>query len=120
MNIKPIRTEQDYQAALSLVEPLFDKENELTQEELDFFEVMVTLIENYEAKHYPIDPPNPIDAIKFRMEQAGLNIKDLEGIIGKPNRVSEIFNQKRPLTLNMIRNIHQKMGISADILIQSV
>ncbi|MCT8555340.1 transcriptional regulator [Glaesserella parasuis] len=120
MNIKPLRTEQDYQEALSLIEPFFDKEDELTQDELDYFDVMVTLIENYEAKHYPIDPPTPIEAIKFRMEQEGLNIKDLDGIIGKPNRVSEVFNKKRPLTLNMIRNIHYKMGISADILIQTV
>ena len=118
MNIKPIKNEQDYQQALALVEPYFAREDELNEQELDFFDVMVTLIEAYEAKHYPIDPPTPIEAIKFRMEQEGLKIKDLDGIIGKPNRVYEIFNKTRPLTLNMIRNIHQKMGISADILIQ--
>lgn len=116
MNIKPIKTEADYQAALLNIEPYFDLE-EMTEEQRDYFEIMLVIIEDYEAKHYPIDPPDPIEAIKFRMEQQGLEIKDLEGIIGKPNRVYEIFNKTRPLTLNMIRNIHKKMGISADILI---
>ncbi|QIW15545.1 transcriptional regulator [Pasteurellaceae bacterium RH1A] len=117
MDIKPIKTEEDYQKALQIIEPYFDREN-LSEDEADYFEVMLTLIEKYEARHFPIDPPNPIEAIKFRMEQEGLEIKDLEGIIGKPNRVYEVFNKTRPLTLNMIRNIHQKMGISADVLIQ--
>lgn len=116
MNIKPIRTEADYQAALRNIEPYFDLE-QMTEEQQDYFEIMLALIEAYEAKHYPIEPPDPIEAIKFRMEQQGLEIKDLEGIIGKPNRVYEIFNKTRPLTLNMIRNINKKMGISADILI---
>ncbi|MCK3655982.1 transcriptional regulator [Pasteurellaceae bacterium Macca] len=117
MNIKPIRTEQDYQNALKAIEPLFDKEV-LPPEEEDFFEVMLTLIENYEAKHYPIDLPDPIEAIKFRMEQQGIEIKDLDGIIGKPNRVYEILNKTRPLSLNMIRQLHSKLGIGAEILIQ--
>lgn len=116
--IKPIRNEQDYQVALKVVEPFFDKET-FTSEEADYFDVMLTLIENYENKHYPIDLPDPIEAIKFRMEQEGLAIKDLESTIGKPNRVYEIFNRTRPLTLNMIRRIHQQMGISADVLIQA-
>ncbi len=116
MNIKPIKTEADYQAALLNIEPYFDLE-QMTEEQQDYFEIMLTLIEAYEAKHYPIDPPDPIEAIKFRMEQQGLEIKDLGEIIGKPNRVYEIFNKTRPLTLNMIRNINKKMGISADILI---
>ena len=116
MNIKPIRTEADYQAALRNIEPYFDLE-QMTEEQQYYFEIMLALIEAYEAKHYPIEPPDPIEAIKFRMEQQGLEIKDLEGIIGKPNRVYEIFNKTRPLTLNMIRNINKKMGISADILI---
>lgn len=80
---------------------------------------MVTLIENYESKHYPIAQPDPISAIKFRMEQEGLTVKDLELVIGKSNRVYEILNKTRPLSLNMIRNIHKHLGISADILIQS-
>ena len=91
--IKPIRNEQDYQAALKIVEPFFDKET-FSSDEADFFDVMLTLIENYEAKHYPVDLPDPIEAIKFRMERT------------------------RPLTLNMIRKIHQHMGISADVLIR--
>lgn len=81
---------------------------------------MISLIEDYENKHHHITPPAPIEAIKFRMEQEGLVIKDLEGIIGKPNRVYEIFNKTRSLTLTMIRRIHKKMNISADILIQTV
>ncbi|MEZ7765867.1 transcriptional regulator [Haemophilus parahaemolyticus] len=116
--IKPIRNEQDYQAALKIVEPFFDKET-FSSDEADFFDVMLTLIENYEAKHYPVDLPDPIEAIKFRMEQEGLAIKDLDTIIGKPNRVYEVFSRTRPLTLNMIRKIHQHMGISADVLIRS-
>lgn len=119
MNITPIRTEQDYKQALKAIEPLFDREEELTGEELDYFDVMISLIENYESKHYHIELPDPIEAIKFRMEQQGLEIKDLDGIIGKPNRVYEIFNKTRPLTLNMIRQLHSKLGIGADILIQA-
>ncbi|TCP96916.1 HTH-type transcriptional regulator/antitoxin HigA [Cricetibacter osteomyelitidis] len=85
LTIKPIKTEQDYKQALKEIEPLFDIEDELTAEQADFFEVMLALIENYESKHYPIDPPDPIEAIKFRMEQEGLQVKDMENIIGKPN-----------------------------------
>ncbi|MGY4675270.1 helix-turn-helix domain-containing protein [Ursidibacter arcticus] len=120
MNIKPIRTEQDYKQALKAIEPYFDKEEELTGDELDYFEVMITLIENYESKHYHVDLPDPIQAIKFRMEQEELTIKDLEPIIGKTNRVYEILNKKRPLSLNMIRNIHKNLGIGADVLIQAI
>lgn len=87
MNIKPIRTEQDYEAALRAVEPMFDNEPEMNTPEGDFFEVMCLLIEEYEKKHYPIEPPSPIEAIKFRMEQQGLTVKDLEPAIGKSNRV---------------------------------
>ncbi|WP_386686055.1 MULTISPECIES: helix-turn-helix domain-containing protein [unclassified Lonepinella] len=118
MNIKPIRTEQDYNQALKAVEPLFNKET-LTANELDFLDVTTTLIENYEAKHYPIDLPDPIEAIKFRMEQQGLEIKDLDNIIGKPNRVYEVFNKTRPLSLNMMKKLHSKLGIRADILLQA-
>lgn len=120
MNIRPIRTEADYQQALKTVEPYFDKEDELTDAELDYFEVMLTLIENYENKHYPIALPDPIQAIKFRMEQEGLTVKDLEPAIGKSNRVYEVLNKTRPLSLNMIRNIHKQLGIGAEVLIQAV
>ena len=119
MNITPIRTEQDYQQALKAIEPYFDREEELSADELDYFDIMLTLIENYESKHYPIEQPDPISAIKFRMEQNGLTVKDLEPMIGKSNRVYEILNKTRPLSLKMIRNIHQHLGSSADILIQT-
>lgn len=120
MNITPIRTEADYQQALKTIEPYFDREEELTESELDYFEIMLTLIENYESKHYPIELPDPIQAIKFRMEQDGLTVKDLEPIIGKSNRVYEVLNKTRPLSLKMIRNIHQHLGIGADVLIQAI
>lgn len=119
MNITPIRNEVDYQNALKAIEPLFDREEELTREEMDFFEIMLSLIENYENKHYQIELPDPIEAIKFRMAQQGLEVKDLDGIIGKPNRVYEVFNKTRPLSLNMIRNLHNKLGIGADVLIRA-
>ena len=111
MNIKPIRTEDDYQAALRAVGPMFDDEPALNTREGDYFEVMCLLIAEYERQHYPIDPPTPIEAIKFRMEQQGLTVKDLEPAIGKPNRVYEILNGTRSLTLPMIRRLHLQFGI---------
>lgn len=118
--IKPLRTEADYQDALKLLGAFFDSNpDNATQEEADYFEVLADLINIYESAHYPIEPPEPIEAIKFRMEQLGLEIKDMDGIIGKPNRVYEVFNGKRPLTLAMIRRIHDKLGISADVLIRA-
>ncbi len=86
MSIKPIRTEQDYQEALKAVASLFDNQPEIGTPEFAHMEVMVLLIEVYEAEHYPIDPPDPIEAIKFRMEQSGLMVKDLETAVGKINR----------------------------------
>jgi HTH-type transcriptional regulator/antitoxin HigA len=117
MEIKPIRTEQDYEAALAAVAPFFDAEPEPGSIEADRFEIMVMLIEAYEAKHYSIDPPDPIEAIKFRMEQAGLKVKDLEPMIVRSNRVYEVLSGKRPLTLPMIRRLHRGLGISAESLI---
>ncbi|EKT54007.1 helix-turn-helix domain-containing protein [Providencia rettgeri Dmel1] len=111
MKIKPIRTEQDYEAALLAVSPMFDNEPALNTPEGDYFEVMCLLIEEYEKRHYPIEAPNPIEAIKFRMEQQGLTVKDLEPAIGKANRVYEILNGKRNLTLPMIRRLHYQFGI---------
>jgi HTH-type transcriptional regulator/antitoxin HigA len=118
MNIKPIRTEQDYQEALKAISPLFDNQPEIDTPEFDYMEVMVLLIEAYETKHHPIDPPDPIEAIKFRMEQSGLTVKDLEPAIGKSNRVYEVLSRKRSLTLPMIRNLHGMFGIPADVLIK--
>lgn len=116
--IHPIRTEADYQAALQLVAPYFDDEPELDSEAGAHFEAMVTLIEAYEAKHYPIDPPDPVDAIKFRMEQQGLKPKDLEPMIGRRNRVYEVLNGKRKLTMAMVWKLHTGLGIPAESLIR--
>lgn len=119
LNLHPIRTDADYRAALRQVERLFDapEEPDPDSEEGAFFEALITLVQAYERKHYPIDPPDPIEAIKFRMDQSGLAIKDLEPLIGKSNRVYEVLNRKRPLTLAMIRRLHQSLGIPAHVLI---
>jgi len=119
MEIRPIRTDTDYKAALKAVSPYFDHEPEIGTEDADRFEVMLALIQVYEAKNYPIDPPDPIEAIKFRMEQQGLSVKDLEPYIGQLNRVYEVLNYKRPLTLRMIRRIHDGLGIPAEVLIRA-
>ena len=118
--LHPIRTEADYQAALKRAEVFFDAEEEPdpNSEEGAYFEALITLIQAYEAKHYPIDPPDPIDAIKFRMEQQGLTVKDLVPMIGQPNRVYEVLARRRPLTLPMIRRLHTQLGISAGVLIR--
>lgn len=116
MNIKPIRTEQDYEAALSAVEPFLIMNQHLIRQRA-IFEVMCLLIEEYEKRHYPIEPPTPIEAIKFRMEQQGLTVKDLEPAIGKSNRVYEILNGTRNLTLPMIRRLHAQFGIPLESLI---
>lgn len=117
MDIHPIRTKADYEKALKAVSPYFDNVPEEGTEEADRFEILVTLIEAYESKHYPLDKPDPVEAIKFRMEQAGLSVKDLEPIIGRSNRVYEVLNRKRPLTLAMIRRLHRHLGIPAAILV---
>jgi HTH-type transcriptional regulator/antitoxin HigA len=118
MDIRPIRTDQDYRAALKEVSAWFDHEPEPGTLEGDRFDVMVTLIEAYESKHFPVDLPNPIDAIKFRMEQSGLTEKDLEPAIGRSNRVYEILNGKRALTLPMVWKLHSMFGIPAESLIK--
>lgn len=118
MNIRPIRSEEDYRAALTQAEIFFDAEPDPDSPEGEFFEVLITLIEAYETKHYPIAPPDPIEAIKFRMDQMGLAPKDLEPMIGQRNRVYEVLNRKRPLTLKMIWKLHEQLGIPADALIQ--
>ncbi len=115
MNIKPIRTEQDYKLALKRVESLMDAE--FGTEDFDELEVLTTLIESYEAKHFTIDTPDPIEAIKFRMEQEGLRQKDLVEIFGNKVRVSEVLNKKRRLTLDMIRNINHDLHIPLESLL---
>jgi HTH-type transcriptional regulator/antitoxin HigA len=116
MDIKPIRTEADYDRALRRVEELWDSAEGST--ESDEVDILTTLIEAYEREHYPIDLPDPVEAIKFRLEQTGKNSRALIGIIGQRTRVYEVMRGKRPLSLNMIRNLHEKLDIPADVLIQ--
>ena len=116
MNIKPIKNEADYQAALREIETLMMAS--LNTPKGDKLDVLVTLVEDYERKHYQLDLPDPVEAIKFRMEQDGLTAKDLEPMIGKRNRVYEILNKKRPLTLKMIWRLHEALGIPAESLIK--
>ena len=118
MEIRPIHTEADYKAALREVAAYFDNEPEPFTPDGDRFEVLLTLVEAYETRHFPIDLPDPVEAIKFRMEQAGLTPKDLVPAIGQLNRVYEVLNRKRPLTLNMIWRLHEKFGIPAESLIR--
>lgn len=117
MNIHPIRTKADYKRALREVSAYFNAEPEPGSEDGDRFEILTTLVEAYEAKHFPIEAPDPIEAIRFRMEQGSLTVKDLVPSIGQPNRVYEVLNGKRGLTLEMIRNLHRNFGISAESLI---
>lgn len=120
MNIHPIHTDEDYRAALQNVSALFDNEPEPGTPEGDYFDIMITLIEAYESKNFPTDLPNPIDAIKFRMEQSGLSASDLAPAIGRTNRVYEVLNGKRALTLPMIWKLHELFGIPAESLIKPV
>jgi HTH-type transcriptional regulator/antitoxin HigA len=119
MSIQPIRTDDDYRAAMREISAYFDNEPEPATPEGDRFEILLTLAEAYEAKHFPVDLPDPVEAIKFRMEQVGLTANDLEPMIGRSNRVYEILNRKRPLTLAMIRKLHDGLGIPAESLIRS-
>ena len=116
--VRPIRTDADYRAAPALVAPYFDDEPEIDSDAGAHFEAMLTLIEAYEAKHYPMSPPDPIEAILFRMEQQGLKPKDLEPMIGQRNRVYEVLNRKRKLTLAMVWRLHVGLGIPAESLIR--
>lgn len=118
MDIRPIRTKADYKAALREVSAYFDNEPEPRTPEGDRFEVLLTLVVAYEAKHFPVELPDPVEAIKFRMEQAGLTPKDLVPAIGRLNRVYEILGRKRPLTLSMIWRLHERFGIPAESLIR--
>jgi HTH-type transcriptional regulator/antitoxin HigA len=114
--IKPIRNEDDYREALSRIEVLMNaRENTPEGDQLD---VLATLVEAYERKMYPIDLPDPVEAIKFYMEQNEMTPKDLEPVIGRINRVYEVLNHTRPLTLKMIRNLHGHFGIPAESLIK--
>lgn len=116
MQPKVIKTETEYESALAHVATLMDAEPGSVQEqELELFAL---LVEQYEQEHFPIDAPDPVDAILFRMEQEGLSRKDLSAFIGSPSKVSEVLNHKRPLSLSMIRSLHKGLGIPAHILLQ--
>ena len=118
MKILTIRTKANYKSALAEVAKIVDLDPKVGTSNSDSLEVLSILIEEYESKHFPIESPNPIDAIRFRMEQNDLTAKDLVPLIGNLNRVYEILNGKRSLTLNMIRNITEELGIPAKVLIQ--
>ena len=115
MNIRPIRTEQDYKDAISRIEEMWGaKKDSLEGDELD---LLITLVESYEMQNFPLAPPDPIDAIKFRMEQMGLSNADMIPYLGSQSRVSEILSGKRSLTLNMIKSLYKGLKIPADILL---
>jgi len=116
MNIKPIKNEKDYQQALKRLELIFDAKK--GTEKGDELEILSILIDKYENENFPIGMPDPIEAIKFRMEQMGMKQKDLAEIVGFKSRVSEILNKKRKLTLGMIRKINASLNIPTDVLIQ--
>lgn len=117
MKIKPIRSENDYQEALRALSAWFDNEPEPGSPEGDCFEILAALVEGWEAKHFPIESPDPVAAIKFRMEQGGLTVKDLVPSIGQPNRVYEVLSGKRGLTIGMIRRLHKNLDIPVASLI---
>ena len=115
MDIKPIKTEQDYNDSISRIEELWGVKRDTPEgDELD---LLVTLVESYEMKHYPITPPDPIDAIKFRMEQMNMTKADMVKYLGSQSRVSEILNRKRTLTLKMAKSLYKGLKIPADILL---
>ncbi|MBD2203895.1 transcriptional regulator [Calothrix sp. FACHB-1219] len=116
LELRPIRNEADYRAALDEIERLFDAEPNTI--ECDYLEVLTTLVEAYEQQHYPIAAPEPIEAILYYLESRGLSTHDLEPIIGSVEEVAAILNRQQPLTLEMIRRLNQKLGIPADVLIQ--
>lgn len=114
--LKPIRSKSDYREALAEVERLWGAKSGTPAG--DRLDILATLIEAYEEEHYPFNPPDPIEAIKFRMEQQGLTRRDLEPLIGTRTRVAEVLNRKRNLSIAMIRRLHDRLGIPADVLIR--
>jgi HTH-type transcriptional regulator/antitoxin HigA len=114
--LKPIRSEADYERSLAEVERLWGAKSGTP--EGDRLDVLATLVDAWESQHYPMDSPDPIEAIKFRMEQQGLTRKDLEPMIGTRTRVAEVLNRKRGLSISMIRRLHARLGISAEVLIR--
>jgi len=117
-NLKPIRGKADYEAAMAEIERLWGARSGTP--EGDRLDILATLVDAYENEHYPIDPPDPIEAIKFRMEQRGLTRKDLADILGSRTRVAEVLNRRRGLSINMIRRLHETLGISVEVLIRPI
>jgi HTH-type transcriptional regulator/antitoxin HigA len=117
MDIRPIKTEADYERALARIEELMDAERD--SDAGDELDVLTTLVEAYEAQHFPIEPADPVEAILFRMEQQGLSRKDLEPYLGSRQRVSEVLNRRRALSLEMIRRLHEGLGIPLENLIRA-
>ena len=115
MKIQPIKTEKDYEKAVALIDRLW--KSKPNTEEGDRLDILATLVEVYENKHFPMLPADPVEAIRFRMEQMGLEKSDIVGILGGENRVSEILHRKRKLSLKMIRNLHDKLNIPFESLI---
>ena len=115
MNIKPIKTEQDYRQAMADIDKLWGAK--VGTPKGDHLDILLVLVDDYENKHYQIDAPDPVDAILFRMEQLGLQRSDLEAYIGQKGRVSEVLNHKRPLSLNMIRKLHSGLNIPLESLV---
>jgi HTH-type transcriptional regulator/antitoxin HigA len=114
--IKPVKTRGDYEEAMVEVRRLWGAKSGTPDG--DRLDVLATLVDAYEAEHFPMDPPDPIEAIKFRMQQQGLTRKDLEDLLGTRTRVAEVLNRRRGLSINMIRRLHEKLGISAEVLIR--
>jgi HTH-type transcriptional regulator/antitoxin HigA len=117
MNIKPIRTKKDYEQALDRLEVIFDSKK--GTDKGDELEILGMIIENYENENFPVGFPDPVEAIKFRMEQLGYNQTDLANVVGLKSRASEILNRKRKLSLEMIRQIHDRLNIPTEVLIQA-
>jgi HTH-type transcriptional regulator / antitoxin HigA len=117
IDVKPIRSAADHRVAMAEVKRLWGSKNGTPDG--DRLDVLATLIDAYEARHEPIDRPDPIEAIRFRMEQQGLTRKDLEPLLGTRTRVSEVLNRKRTLSIGMIRRLHAKLGIAAEVLIRA-
>ena len=117
-NLKPIRSKGDYEVAMAEIERLWGARSGTP--EGDRIDILATLVDAYENEHYPMDPPDPIEAIKFRMEQRGLTRKDLADILGSRTRVAEVLNRRRGLSINMIRRLHEKLGISVEVLIRPI
>lgn len=115
--IKPVKTKKDYEAALQRCYELMQKDNKPGTRDADELEILSILVENYEQKHYPVPPPNPVAAIRYRLQQTGIDEKELTKILGGRSRKSEILSGKRKLSLNMIRELHEKLKIPAETLI---